>query len=72
MVIYEFDGEKYKNSSSHQKEWGVALISQLSLKGNEIILDLGCGDGVLTEKLSGFVPDGKVKGIDSRFYSFHS
>ena len=40
MVIYEFDGEKYKNSSSHQKEWGVALISQLSLKGNEMILDL--------------------------------
>lgn len=65
MVIYEFDGEKYKNSSSHQKEWGVALISQLSLKGNEMILDLGCGDGVLTEKLSGFVPNGKVKGIDS-------
>lgn len=65
MVIYEFDGEKYKNSSSHQKEWGIDLISQLSLKGNEMILDLGCGDGVLTEKLSGFVLDGKVKGIDS-------
>lgn len=65
MAIFEFDGEKYKNSSSHQKEWGIALISQLPLKGNEMILDLGCGDGVLTEKLSGLIPNGKVRGIDS-------
>lgn len=65
MAIFEFDGEKYKNSSNHQKEWGTALISQLPLKGNEMILDLGCGDGILTEKLSGLVPNGKVKGIDS-------
>ena len=64
METFEFDGQKYKESSKHQKEWGTDLISQLAFKGNEMILDLGCGDGVLTEKLSFFVPKGKVLGID--------
>lgn len=65
MTTYEFDGEKYKAASSHQKEWGTSLISRLSLRGDEKILDLGCGDGALTEQLSLLVPDGKVLGIDA-------
>ena len=62
---FEFDGEKYKQASRHQKEWGNKLIAGLALKGNEAILDLGCGDGGLTEQLSMLVPDGKVVGIDA-------
>lgn len=65
MSPYEFDGEKYKKASRHQKEWGNRLIAQLHLKGNESILDLGCGDGVLTEQLSFLVPNGRVLGIDA-------
>lgn len=65
MHTYEFDGEQYKRASKHQKEWGNSLISELSFRGNEKILDLGCGDGVLTEKLAQFVPDGMVLGIDA-------
>jgi len=67
MGNFEFDGEKYKKASKHQKEWGGSLISQLELNGNEIILDLGCGDGVLTDNLSSLVPDGKVIGIDASY-----
>ena len=65
MDTFEFDGKKYKLASKHQKEWGNDLISQLSFKGNETVLDLGCGDGILTEQLSLFVPNGKVLGIDA-------
>ncbi|OQX19250.1 MAG: methyltransferase type 11 [Candidatus Altiarchaeales archaeon A3] len=67
MSGFEFDGDKYKIASKHQKEWGNKIISELELKlhGNESILDLGCGDGILTEKLSQLVPDGKVIGIDA-------
>lgn len=52
MHTFEFDGEKYKKASKHQKEWGNSLIGELSLKGYETILDLGCGDGSLTEQLA--------------------
>lgn len=65
MNTFEFDGNKYKIASMHQKEWGNSLISELKLKGNERILDLGCGDGILTEQLALSVPNGSVLGIDA-------
>jgi len=65
MSSYDFDGEKYRQASKHQKEWGHKLIADINFTGHEIILDLGCGDGVLTAELSMLVPNGKVVGIDS-------
>lgn len=65
MQTYEFNGEKYKKASKHQKEWGNRLISELQLKGDESILDLGCGDGVLTQQLAALVEEGYVLGIDA-------
>ena len=65
MTTYEFNGQKYEQASRHQKEWGQKLFSDLHLNGNESILDLGCGDGVLTEQLSMLVPEGSVIGIDA-------
>ena len=65
MTAYEFNGDKYKKASKHQREWGNSLIAELKLKGNESILDLGCGDGSLTKELSELVPNGRVIGIDS-------
>ena len=64
MIAYEFNGDKYKKASKHQREWGNSLIAELKLKGNESILDLGCGDGSLTKELSELVPNGRVIGID--------
>ena len=65
MGTFEFDGEKYKKASEHQKEWGNDLIAQMRLRGDETILDLGCGDGVLTERLAQSVPGGAVLGVDA-------
>lgn len=62
---HEFNGEAYKQSSTHQKEWGNKIISEFDLRGNERILDLGCGDGVLTAQLAKLVPEGFVLGIDA-------
>jgi len=65
MSNFEFDGEKYKKSSTHQKEWGNKIIAGLNLNGDEKVLDLGCGDGALTKTISGLVSQGSVIGIDA-------
>lgn len=65
MGTYEFDGEKYEKASKHQREWGTRLIAECRLKGDEEVLDLGCGDGSLTSRIAELVPDGRVLGIDA-------
>lgn len=62
---YEFDGEKYEKASKHQKEWGRQLMAGIDFRGDENVLDLGCGDGALTEQLARRVPGGHVLGIDA-------
>jgi len=64
-MTHEFDGKKYEQASSHQKEWGSKLISELGLKGNERVLDLGCGDVSLATQLAELLPEGEVLGIVS-------
>jgi trans-aconitate 2-methyltransferase len=64
-MAHEFDGKKYEQASAHQKEWGAKVIAELNLKGNESVLDLGCGDGALTSKIADQLPAGRVLGIDA-------
>lgn len=64
-MAYEFDGKLYEKASIFQQEWGNKLISELNLKGNENILDLGCGNGLLTANLARLVPNGNVIGVDA-------
>ena len=64
-MSHEFDGKKYEKASAHQKEWGSAVIAELCLTGHERILDLGCGDGVLTSQIADLLPHGEVVGIDA-------
>ncbi len=40
------------------------LISQLQLRGDEKILDVGCGDGRITAEISKLLPQSYVIGID--------
>lgn len=65
MAKYEFDGEKYSKASKHQKEWGRKLIDEIDFKGDDFVLDLGCGDGLLTRMVKDIVKDGYVLGIDA-------
>jgi trans-aconitate 2-methyltransferase len=65
MTAYDFDGDAYLKASGHQKEWGRKLISELPVRHDSRILDLGCGDGTLTRMISEKVPAGIVVGIDA-------
>jgi trans-aconitate 2-methyltransferase len=62
---YPFDGKKYEQASQCQQEWGIELVEELSLRGDERILDLGCGTGEVTRALAERVPQGFVLGIDN-------
>ena len=64
-MAYEFVGAKYERVSSHQREWGMKLISELDLQGTERVLDLGCGDGFLTAQIADRLLNGEVAGIDA-------
>lgn len=65
MATYDFDAKKYKQVSRYQKEHGSILIDQLTLRGDENAIDLGCGDGVLTAHLADRLKFGSVLGIDA-------
>ncbi len=64
-LIASWNGADYARHSSHQRRWGGDLITDLPLRGDEHILDLGCGDGSLTSRLAEHVPSGFVLGVDA-------
>lgn len=62
---YQWDARAYERSSAAQQAWARELIDRLAPRGDERILDIGCGDGKVTAELAARVPGGSVLGIDS-------
>ena len=60
--MHRWNPEDYSQHSREQEEWARELISKLGLKGDERILDIGCGDGKVTARIAGFVTKGSVLG----------
>ena len=55
----------YAANSAVQQTWARELIARLHLRGDEHILDVGCGDGKVTAEIARDVPRGSVIGIDA-------
>ena len=62
---HKWDAADYAGNSSAQAKWGEELIAKLNLRGDETVLDIGCGDGKLTAALAQQLPNGFVQGVDS-------
>ncbi len=62
---YNWNAQDYAKNSQNQFQWARELIPKLKLKGNETLLDVGCGDGKITAELARCLPNGRVIGIDS-------
>jgi trans-aconitate 2-methyltransferase len=60
----EWNAAAYHRLSAPQFEWGRRVLSELHLRGDECVLDAGCGTGKLTRLLLQKLPRGRVVGLD--------
>src|SRR4051794_12784367 len=60
-----WDGAAYDRLSTPMEQLGREVMERLELRGDETILDAGCGSGRLTQLLMERVPDGRVIGVDA-------
>ena len=60
----EWNAEVYHRVSDPQVRWGLPVLARMPLEGSELVLDVGCGTGRLTEKLLERLPRGRVVAID--------
>ena len=60
----EWDSTSYHRVSTPQVTWGKKVLARLSLRGDETVLDAGCGTGLLTSELLELLPRGRVVAID--------
>lgn len=65
MSQTDWNAAAYDDLSDPQFEWGMAVLETLQLRGDERLLDAGCGSGRLTEELLGRVPAGEMVALDS-------
>jgi trans-aconitate 2-methyltransferase len=60
----EWDAEAYHRLSNAQFSWGKNVLARVPLRGDETILDAGCGTGRLTGELLERLPQGRVVAVD--------
>jgi trans-aconitate methyltransferase len=63
--LFEWNAADYAANSIVQQTWARELIAKLNLRGDEHILDLGCGDGKVTAEIARAVSNGLVVGTDA-------
>jgi len=65
VQVSVWNAAEYAANSAVQQSWARELIARLNLRGDERILDVGCGDGKVTAELARTVPRGSVLGVDA-------
>jgi trans-aconitate 2-methyltransferase len=60
-----WDGAEYDRLSTPMERLGREVLERLELRGDETVLDAGCGSGRLTELLIARLPRGAVIGVDA-------
>jgi len=58
--MYQWQAEYYHKDSSEQEKWARELLAKLDIKGNERVLDIGCGDGKVSADIASRLPEGSL------------
>ena len=61
----KWNAADYAANSAAQHAWARELMARLALRGDERVLDVGCGDGKVTAEIARVLKDGGITGIDS-------
>ncbi len=64
MPVREWDGASYDRVSGTMEALGLAVLERLELRGDETVLDAGCGSGRITQALIERLPHGHVIAVD--------
>src|ERR1700682_921111 len=65
MPVREWDGRSYDRISGPMEALGLAVLARLELRGDEVVLDAGCGSGRITQALIDRLPRGRVIAADA-------
>ena len=60
----EWNAAAYHKVSGPQTSWGQKVLSRLTVRGDELAIDAGCGSGRLTGALMERLPAGRLIAID--------
>ena len=60
----DWDAATYDRVADPMTRWGAAVVGRLPLRGDETVLDAGCGSGRVTELLLERLPNGRVVALD--------
>ena len=64
-VPHDWDAASYDRLPIPMTGWGLDVLERLPLRGDERVLDAGCGTGQVTEALRERLPDGEVVALDA-------
>lgn len=64
MPVREWDGSSYDRISGTMEKLGLDVLSRLPLRGEETVMDAGCGSGRITQALVERLPRGRVLAVD--------
>jgi trans-aconitate 2-methyltransferase len=61
----DWDAATYDRISAPQQAWAREQLERLELRGDEVVLDAGCGSGKVTALIVDMVPQGRVYAVDA-------
>ena len=67
----EWNAASYHKVAAPQTAWGRRVLSRLTVRGDERVIDAGCGTGRLTGELMAMFPRGRLIAIDRSWNMLH-